>query len=933
MNVGTMTGKGRELVDLMERRKIGVLCVQETRWKGNKARELGEGYKLFYSGANEEGRNGVGIVLSKELKESLIGVNRKSDRIMSLKLGLGATVVNIVCAYAPQTGCTEEEKDAFWEEMDQELRTIPGRERVILGGDLNGHLGISRTGIDRVHGGWGVGERNEGGERVIDFAVAFDLALINTFFEKKESRLITYRSGGRESQIDLLLCKRHHLIEVSNCKVINGESVAAQHRMVVIDCRLRNCRKSRTPKMDPKIKWWKLKNTELRTMFKERVLEAIRLHEDVQEWWTENSKVILKIGEELLGKSSGRKPPNDKESWWWNEEVQAQVKSKKVAKKKADLSNLVQDKEDYKKAKKEASRAVAKAMAETLNEIYEELETPEGEKKILRIAKARDAASKDLTQVRQIKDNQGVILAEEGEIKSRWEAYFERLLNEENPRTVFEDGHPNEAVTTALTRREVERAVKKMKNGKATGPDRIPVEVWKSLGEEGIDILWDLMQKILNQEKMPEEWRGSIIIPIYKGKGDIQECGNYRGIKLISHTMKIWEKIIERRLREETTIGDEQFGFMPGRGTVDAIFALRQMMEKHREKQKGLHMVFIDLEKAYDRVPRQEVWRCLREKGVPEKYVRIIQDMYERAEANIKTSVGLTKSFPVNVGLHQGSALSPYLFDLVMDVVTQGIRDQAPWCMLFADDIILCSTRREVVEEKLEEWRRTMEDRGLKISRKKTEYLRLKDSENGEVRLQGEKLKRVEKFKYLGSSVSEDGELGAEITHRIQAGWKNWKKVSGVLCDRRIGIKLKGKVYKTVVRPAMMYGAETWAIKKTEEKRMDVAEMRMLRWMCGVTRRDRIRNELIRGTTKVREISDKIQESRLRWYGHIMRRDEQYVGKRVMEMNIPGRRKRGRPRRRWMDCIKDDLREKRLTGDEVWDRNRWRTLARNIDPT
>ena len=94
------------------------------------------------------------------------------------------------------------------------------------------------------------------------------------------------------------------------------------------------------------------------------------------------------------------------------------------------------------------------------------------------------------------------------------------------------------------------------------------MEVWKSLEEEGIDILWDLMQKIFSQEKMPEEWRGSLIIPIYKGKGDIQECGNYRGIKLISHTMKIWEKIIERRLREETTIGDEQFGFIPGRGTI-----------------------------------------------------------------------------------------------------------------------------------------------------------------------------------------------------------------------------------------------------------------------------------------------------------------------------------------------------------------------------
>ena len=120
-----------------------------------------------------------------------------------------------------------------------------------------------------------------------------------------------------------------------------------------------------------------------------------------------------------------------------------------------------------------------------------------------------------------------------------------------------------------------------------------------------------------------------MIIPIYKEKGYIQDCGNYRGVKLMSHTMKIWERIIERRIREETTFGDENFGIMPGRGTTDAKFAVRQLMEKHREKQKGLHMVFIDLEKAYDRVPRQEAWRCMKEKGVHEKCVMIVQGMYE----------------------------------------------------------------------------------------------------------------------------------------------------------------------------------------------------------------------------------------------------------------------------------------------------------------
>ena len=124
--------------------------------------------------------------------------------------------------------------------------------------------------------------------------------------------------------------------------------------------------------------------------------------------------------------------------------------------------------------------------------------------------------------------------------------------------------------------------------------------------EDGIDMLWDLMQKIYEQEKMTEEWRASTIVPIYKEKGDIQDCGNYKGVKLMSHAMKIWERVVDKRIRNETSIGEEQFGFMQGRSTTDSVFVLRQIMEKHREKQKRLHMVFVDLE-AYDRVPRQEV--------------------------------------------------------------------------------------------------------------------------------------------------------------------------------------------------------------------------------------------------------------------------------------------------------------------------------------
>ena len=176
--------------------------------------------------------------------------------------------------------------------------------------------------------------------------------------------------------------------------------------------------------------------------------------------------------------------------------------------------------------------------------------------------------------MRVIKDKEDKVLTSEDSVMRRWKEYFEELMNVENEREERTDRA--EAVNQEvpqISKEEVRAAMKRMKRGKAVGPDDIPTEAWSCLGELAVDFLTRLFNNILATEKMPEEWRQSILVPIFKNKGDAQSCNNYRGIKLMSHSMKLWERVVEARLRREVDICEQQYGLMPGKSTTDALFA------------------------------------------------------------------------------------------------------------------------------------------------------------------------------------------------------------------------------------------------------------------------------------------------------------------------------------------------------------------------
>ena len=128
LNVRSMTGRGQEVVDFMERRRVNILCVQETKWKGSKVKELGNGFKLLYYVGEDGRKNGVGIILYDEMKRGVLSVKRRSDIIIWVNVALNGEIINVMSAYVPQTGCGENEKIKFWEEIDEELKDIPDTE-------------------------------------------------------------------------------------------------------------------------------------------------------------------------------------------------------------------------------------------------------------------------------------------------------------------------------------------------------------------------------------------------------------------------------------------------------------------------------------------------------------------------------------------------------------------------------------------------------------------------------------------------------------------------------------------------------------------------------------------------------------------------------------------------------------------------------------
>ena len=490
---------------------------------------------------------------------------------------------------------------------------------------------------------------------------------------------------------------------------------------------------------------------------------------------------------------------------------------------------------------------------------------------------------------------------------------------------------------------------------KSPGIDGITSEMLKYGGESIIEWLTRVCMVCLARGEVPLDWRRAIIVPFYKGKGDRNECKNYRGISLLSIPGKVYARVLIERIRSETEdmIGEEQCGFRNGRGCVDQVFVMRQLCERFESKGKNLYAAYMDLEKAYDRIDRNAMWSVLEMYGVNDRLLTAVKSFYNNSEACVRVCRKKSDWFRVKVGLRQGCVMSPWLFNLFMDGVMREVRDRVgdvgvdlwdnvrrckwkvEWLM-FADDTVLVGDSEEKLQVLVNEFGNVCRKWKLTVNVNKSKTMRISGNENEydvNVDMNGERLEAVESYKYLGVNVTCDGKLKEEINHRISEARKAAGALQGIWKKRRLSIDAKVGMYDAIVEPSLLYGSEVWVLNAQEGKRVQAVEMNCMRNICGVRRIERVRNEEIRRRCgKNVSTSEKVEQNVLRWFGHIERMSDERLVKRMYNSDILGARRRGRPRKRWVDEVNESLVRRGLSIQEarecVQDRSEWRNVCK-----
>uniref|UniRef100_A0A4W2D294 RNA-directed DNA polymerase n=1 Tax=Bos indicus x Bos taurus TaxID=30522 RepID=A0A4W2D294_BOBOX len=412
-----------------------------------------------------------------------------------------------------------------------------------------------------------------------------------------------------------------------------------------------------------------------------------------------------------------------KAKWLSGEALQIAVKRRKV-KSKGEKERYAHMNAEFQRIARRDKKAFLRNQCKEIEENNRMGKTRHLFKKI------RDIKGTFHAKMGSIKDRNGMEITEAEDVKKRWQENTEGLYKKD-----LHDPDNHDGVITHLEpdilECEVKWALESITTNKASGGDGIPVELLQILKDDAVKVLHSICQQIWKTQQWPQTWKRSVFIPIPK-KGNAKECSNYHTIALISHASKVMLKILQARLQQYVSreLPDVQAGFKKGRGTRNQIANSSWIIEKAIEFQKNIYFCFIDYVKAFDYVDHNQLWKILKEMGIPDHLNCLLGNLYAGQEATVRTGHGTTDWFQIGKGVCQGCILSPCLFNFYAEYTMRnaGLEEAQAGIKIarrninnlrYADDTTLMAESEEELKSLLMKVKEESEKVGLKLNIRK----------------------------------------------------------------------------------------------------------------------------------------------------------------------------------------------------------------------
>ena len=783
--------------------------------------------------------------------------------------------MTLINAHAP----TEEDhvKEKFYDTLEKIYDLAPKHDIKIVLDDFNAKIGKETTfrptiGKESLHK-----ETNNNGLRLIDFASGKCMTISSTKFPHKNIHKATWISpdGATRNQIDHVLIDRRHGSDIQNVRSYRGADADSDHLLVKIKYkqRISIIQNSQTKRQKHFNNEKLIKEPLIAEAYQKEVQIQLDQSKDsinkensnINEQWDRIKVALTKAAEEVVG----FKQINQR-AGWFDSECRKIIEERNRARMTMLRRETRNSRQIYKETRKKATKVCRKKKREWEKRKLIEIEKLAKEGNI-RGMYMRIKEEKNGFQARShmCENNDGELITENSQVLERWAEYFENVLNTDSePNEDYElpYGGPDPLVESPTFAETIE-AIKSMKNHKAPGEDLITAELIKYGGNTLHTQIHMLIGQIWDEEKIPTEWNRAIITPIHK-KGSKLQCANYRGISLLNVTYKLLTKLISKRLEKytESILGDYQCGFRQNRSTTDHIFTLRCILEKCHEYNIPIHQLYVDYKMAYDSIKRKFLYETLQEFGIPNKIIRLVHMTLNKSKSKIKIQGEYSREFEIRHGLRQGDSLSCILFNITLERVIRNIHintretitryflrdnehqqttgtiyNQPIQYLAYADDIALIGKSKKDITQSFIELEDASIKAGLEINTQKTKYMYTSTSKEeaqteNVIKVRNHTFEKVNNFKYLGATITENNEILAEIKARITACNKAYYSSHNMLKNKNISRKTKKNIYKTIIRPVVTYGSETWTLTKSAETVLNTWERKVLRKIFGPTK-------------------------------------------------------------------------------------------------